>query len=59
MSKRFRTWSKIYREKMNIKREGNVTLAKRRKWREGEGDEARIMHGTCNNLICMKNTQCT
>ena len=51
------TWCKIYREKMNIKREGNVTLAKK-KGIEGEvvmhaGGDAWNTHRTCNNISCM------
>ena len=33
-------WCWNIEAKMNIKREGNVTLAKRRKWREAEAHDA-------------------
>ena len=35
MAERFRARSKIYREKMNINREGKIALDKRRKEKEG------------------------
>ena len=57
MAERTYTWFKIYREKMNIKREGKVTLVKK-KGIEGEvvmhaGGDAWNTHRTCNNISCM------
>ena len=43
MSERFRTWSKIYREKMNIKRESKMALGKR----GSRGKEEVVMQDLC------------